>query len=487
MNKLKRTLALTAALVMTASAFVSCGKDDKSSSSSTSPTSAPAATSGENVTSGDEDPTSGAPADGKTEEVGAIDSSLGTGGDSFKVVSWNGDDANAMVKLYNANKGDLKDAEFVNMNCTGGEARAKYEQMFKANEEIDLYFVEVDWALAFIDGDKTVALDKLGFTDDNFADFYSYTDEVGKDMNGVRKGASWQAAAGGFAYRTDLAEEYLGVTSTADMQGKVSDWTNFKAAAKTVADASSKKTALADSLGGVWQVFSAGRTNPWVSNGTLQIDDSCKEFAELAKELWDMGGVAQYGQWNGDWTGIGATGGTMGYFVSTWGFGGFFAEAAGGKEEGKGSYGKWNVVQGPEEFFWGGTWMVVNPATDNAEECQQFIKTFAVDRATMKEYATSKPEYVNNKVVMEDVVAAGQYKNTEVYNNLQKQNYYEELHKSALKIDLKGLVTAYDSDVKAAFLEAVTDDYCKGGKSWDDTVASFKKKVKAANSVIKVD
>lgn len=486
MNKLKRTLALAAALVMTASAFVSCGKDDKSSSSSEAATK-PAATEGNSV----EDPTEGSSdvaTDGKSEEVGAVDSSVGTGGESFKVVSWNGDDANAMIELYNANKGaDLKDAEFVNMNCGGGDARAKYDAMFKANEEIDLYFVEVDWALAFIDGDKTLDLEKLGFTDANFADFYSYTDEIGKDMDGVRKGASWQAAAGGFAYRTDLAEEYLGVKSPTEMQAKVSSWDNFTASAKTVSEASDGKTALADSLGGVWQVFASGKTTPWIKGGALQIDDSCETFAKLAKELWDMGGVAQYGQWNGDWTGAGATGEIMGYFVSTWGFGGFFAEAAGGDTEGKGSYGKWNVVQGPEDYFWGGTWMVVNPKTDNGEECQQFIKTFAVDRTTIEEYATTKPEYVNNTVVMESIVSSGTYKNELIYNNLGKQNYYAELHKSAQNIDLKGLVTAYDADVKAAFLGAVTDDYVKGGKTWDETVASFKDKVKTANPVINVD
>ena len=75
---------------------------------------------------------------------------------------------------------------------------------------------------------------------------------MGTDQNGVLKGASWQAAAGGYCYRTDLAEQYLGVTTPEEMQAKVADWDTFWATAKEVYDASGNKTAMADTLGGVW-------------------------------------------------------------------------------------------------------------------------------------------------------------------------------------------------------------------------------------------
>ncbi|MDE5947059.1 MAG: ABC transporter substrate-binding protein [Oscillospiraceae bacterium] len=361
------------------------------------------------------------------------------------------------------------------MACKGGEAAEKLNNMFKANDDFDLYFVEADWALMFInDDEKTAPLSDLGFTDDNFADIYSYTDEIGKSSSGVRKGVSWQAAAGGFAYRTDLAEQYLGVKTPDEMQAKVGDWASFKDAAKTVSEQSGGNTALCDSLGGLWQVFAAGRTQPWVdSSDTLQVDDSCKEFAELAKELWDGGGVTQVDQWSPDWLPMGSTDKVMGYFVSTWGFGDtILVGAAGG--EGKGTYGKWNVCVGPQEYFWGGTWMVVNPKTDNAEEAQSFIKTFTVDDEQIKEYALNKPEYCNNVNVMADIVANPDYKDTKVLNNLQGQNYFEVLDKSVKGVNLNGLVTPYDATIKSKFLDTVKESYVKGGKSWDETVEDFK-------------
>lgn len=483
MNKLKKTLALVAALAMATTAFVGCG-DEKESSSTSTPSSSEASEESkadesseeskedESSEESKEDESSAAtPGATASEEVGAVN--LKTGGDTFSVASWNADDAEAMIAQWESVSG--KKANFVNLACAGGEAAEKFNNMFKAGDDLDLYFVEADWALMFInDDEKTAPLSDLGFTDDNFTDIYSYTDEIGKSSSGVRKGISWQAAAGGFAYRTDLAEQYLGVKTPDEMQAKVGDWDSFKAAAKTVSEQSGGKTALCDTLGGLWQVFAAGRTQPWVdANDTLQVDDSCKEFAELAKELWDEGGVMQVDQWSPDWLPAGQTDNVMGYFVSTWGFGDtILVGAAGG--EGKGTYGKWNVCVGPQEYFWGGTWMVVNPKTDNAEEAQSFIKTFTVDDEQIKTYALNKPEYCNNMNVMADIVANPNYKDTKVLNNLQGQNYFEVLDKSVKGVNLNGLVTPYDATIKSKFLDTVKGSYVKGGKSWEETVEDFK-------------
>lgn len=492
MNKLKRTLALVATLAMATTAFASCdnGKESSKAESSKAESSAAESSDAESSDAESSDDDSTADPSAKSEEVGAIDSSLKTGGDTFTVSSWNADDAEALIKQWEKATG--KKATFNNMSCKGGEAAEKYNNMFQAGDDIDVFFVEADWALQFVNDDtKTVALDKLGFTDANFAEMYAYTDEIGKDLNGVRKGASWQAAAGGFAYRTDLAEKYLDVKTPEEMQAKIGTWDGFVDAAQTVADATNGKTALCDTLGGLWQVFAAGRTSAWVQNNTLVVDDSCKEFADLAKKLWDMGGVTKYDQWEKEWLPMGQTDEVMGYFVSTWGFGETILVGAAGGEDGA-TYGKWNVCVGPQEYFWGGTWMVVSPKTNNAEECQSFIKTFTVDDAQIKEYALSKPEYCNNTTVMAEIIkeAAADtsvYKDTLVLNNLNGQNYFEVLDESVKGVDLNGLITPYDATIKAKFVKIVKDDYVKGGKSWDDTLTAFKKAVKGEIDSLNVE
>jgi hypothetical protein len=466
MNTLKRTLALVATLALSATAFVGCGSSDSSSSSK-------AATTG-SATEGASDSTEAATknepsATGNSTELGAV--TLKTGGDKFSIAAWNEDDVPYLIKLWGKNGGDESKVDFTSFGVGGGAASEKYDALFKSGADLDVYFCEADWALKYINDDtKTAPLEALGFSDANFADVYSYTTEIGRATEGANAGkmvgASWQAAAGGFAYRTDLAEQYLGVKDPAAMQAEIGSWDKFVAAATKVAEASKGKVALADSLGGMWQVFAANRSVPWVKDGRIMFDESCETFANYAKTLWDNGGVTQIDQWNDAWIPAGKDGSAMGYFVSTWGFGegAFFGQAS------SESRGKWKVVQGPSAYFWGGTWIVVNPKTDNAEEAQQFIFTATVNPETMRTLALEKPEYVNNLSVMQKIVDANECPNEFVTNNLGGQNYFAELHENAKAIDLKGLITPYDATIKSAFITAVKEEICQGGKSYDEAI-----------------
>lgn len=490
MNTLKRTLALVATLAMAATAFASCGKTEEGNDT-TEPTEAPT----EAATEAPADDDSSEPA----ADVSAIDASVGQGGDTFTVAAWNTDDVPYLLAQWKGLEFDtiadklvndeIDGIKFIVFNCGGGEASEHYDQLFLDGGDLDVYFCEADWALKFINDDsKTLALDKLGLTDADFPNIHSYTDEIGKDGNGVRKGISWQAAAGGYGYNARLAEEYLGVTSPEEMQAKVADWDKFVATAKEVSEASNGGCAMADSLGGLWQAYACGRTTPWVVDNALQIDDFCKSYADTAKALWDCGGVTKNSQWasDGSWTAAGTTGACMGYFASTWGFGGFFLDAAGG--EGGAEYGNWNLVQGPTPFYWGGTWIVVNPATDNGQEARDFIISAASDEAQMTDYATKKPEYVNNTSVMDALNNADTVYNQKISGNFKDgQNYFKVLAENAKSIDFKGLITAYDSTIKGCFQDAVRDEYLMGGKSYEDTIETFKDKVAEAITTIDVE
>lgn len=493
MNTLKRTLALVATLAMAATAFASCG-DDKDSSSSSSSSSSEASKVEEPSEDTSEDSSDAQDTTKAEESTGEIADSVGKGGDTFTIAAWNADDVPFLIAQwkgldYDSIQDDLaNDAvdgiKFINFGVGGGDASEKYDNLFKSGDDLDVYFCEADWALKYInDDEKTLPLADLGLGDSDFANIYAYTDEIGKSSDDVRKGVSWQAAAGGFQYRSDLAQEYLGVTSPEEMQAAIGDWDKFVEAAQTVSEKSSGKTALADTLGGMWQAYACGRTTPWVVDNALQIDDFCKEFADTAKALWDCGGVTKNGQWTDEWTAAGTNDTCMGYFVSTWGFGSFALDAAGG--EGGATYGKWAVCQGPQPFFWGGTWIVVNPKTDNGEEARDFIISATSNEDQMSTYAVNKPEYVNNSKVMDDLISSNTVFNEKITNNLGGQNFYAELADNAKTIDFNGLITPYDATIKTDFINVVKEQYLEGGASWDDTVEAFKDKI--AEDVTAID
>ena len=492
MNTLKKTLALMAALAMTATAFASCGDDEKDSSSERSSSkveSSEEATEEATEESGEES--------SEATASGEIDSSVATGGDTFTVAAWNADDVPALLAQWKGQdfdtmKADLAEKEtvdgihFINFGVGGQDASEKYDQLFDGGEDLDVYFVEADWALKYIgDDEKTLPLEKLGITDAELPNIFSFTDEIGKTKDGVRKGVSWQCAAGGFGYRADLAKEYLGVESPEAMQEKIGDWDKFVEAAKTVNEKSSGQTALADTLGGLWQAYACGRKTPWVVDNKLNIDDFCKDFADTAKALWDCGGITQNTQWSPEWTAAGTNDSCMGYFVSTWGFGGFFLDAAGG--EGGATYGNWAVCEGPQPYFWGGTWMVVNPKTDNGDLAREFILSATSDENQLSAYATAKPEFVNNSKVMDDLISANTVFNKTITDNLGGQNFYSALADNAKGINFNGLITEYDATIKADFTQAVKEQYLEGGASYEDTLEAFKDLVSEHITTIEID
>jgi len=460
MNKLKRTLALVATLAISATAFVGCGDDKSSSSSSSSSSSESSSESSAAETSAAE-----STADNSTASTGSFEykGSLPTGGDKMTVLCWTGDDLDVMLKTWEAAEGvDASKVNFKNFQVGGGEAAAQYDQYFLGGEDVDMLMVEADWALKYINDDTATApLEQLGFSDQDFADQYAYTQEVGRATAGKNAGklvgTSWQAAPGGWCYRTDLAETYLGVKTPDEMQAKVSDWDAFQATAKEVMEKSGdKKTALTTTLGGIWQAFAANRTTPWVKDNKLAVDDFCNTFVTLAKNMRDNGYVTEANQWTDEWYAAGQTDDTMGYFVSTWGFGDAILNTAAGGEGGA-TYGKWNVCVGPTPYFWGGTWACVSPKTDNADMVASFMNYFTVNKDSMKAYALAKPDYVNNMKAMQEIVDEKSNSNP----LLGGQDQFAVLHEGAQKINLNGLITPYDATIKTAFLDAV-NAYCAG-------------------------
>lgn len=476
MKNLKKTIAMISSVVMAGSVFAACG----GSTEKPADTQAPAAGGDTTTAAAEGGDTEAAPAETESAAPAETEAAADGAADKLTVLCWNTDDIDPMLKLFCEKTGHSADEFNVkSFGCGGGEAAENYDAyLADANNDADILFVEADWALKYINDDNaTQALSNIGFSDADYADLYDYTIEIGKSSSGVQKGLSWQAAAGGFCYREDLAEKYLGVTSPDDFQALVSDWDKFMDTAAKVKDASGGATALTSTLSGVWQVFSAGRSNPWVSDNKLQLDDECKKYIDIAKTMYDNGYVIKdLAQWNTDWYAAGQTDSTMGYFVSTWGFGdAILTQAAGG--EGGATYGKWKVVVGPQPFYWGGTWATVATRCNNPELAKEFISFFTTNAETAQAYSESKGEYVSNQKAMEGVLANGSYTGVGV---LGGQNQFETLNVVAQGINMAGGITPYDSTIKQAFNDAVTQ-YCQGNYATvDETIDAFVDSVAAS-------
>lgn len=472
----KRILAalLASAAVLS---FAGCSKDNGSSGDSSAADSSAADSSAADSSAAD--------SSAADDSSNAGDSALSSE-ETLTILAWTGNsDIKNMVKLFCQEKGYSEDQIVIKGVGDNGEgARDQYAQYLSGDGDADLMCLEADWILQYINDDTLVApLSDLGITEADYANAYDYTVQIGKDKNGVLKGASFQAAPGGFVYRTDLAEEYLGVKTPEEMQEKVKDWDTFMETAKTVYEASGNKTSLTATEGGLWQVYAANRTQPWVVDGKL-VMDTAEDFFDVAKTMADNHYLAGVPQWNPAWYQAGQDGTTMGYFFSTWCMtnsdGSQLWQAEGVTKDDDGNlsgptFGKYNICQGPTGYFWGGTWLAASTKCDTKDLATEFVKFFTTDADTMQKYAEFTGDFTNNKVAMQAIIDAGTNKN----DLLGGQDQFAVLADGANNIKMDGLITEYDSKIKSCLNTAVQDYIAGTYATKEEAVDAFKKSVVA--------
>ncbi|MCH5193390.1 MAG: carbohydrate ABC transporter substrate-binding protein [Oscillospiraceae bacterium] len=447
MKNFNKKIALIAALACAGTMLAGCNSNTTDDGGNTGGGNAPAADGG-NAGGGDSGNAGGGDA-----PAPAPAADLADDGDKLTILCWTGDDIDPMIDYFVANSDYTKDqVTWVQVGTSGGEAREQYQQYLSGGEDADLLILEADWILQYLNDQYTVPLSSLGIDKGDYSNAYSYTTAIGTDESGTLRAATWQCAPGGYAYRADLAEQYLGVTSPEEMQAKIGDWSKFEEAAKTVSEASGGKTAMAATLGGMWQVYQYNRSQPWVVNNKVVLDNA-ENFLDIAKTYRENNWVTDVGQWSDAWYAIGQDDSTMGYFFSTWclGSGAMLSNAEGG--EGGATYGKYNLCPGPSGYAWGGSWLAPSTKCNNKTMAADFVKMFTVNTDTMKGYALSKGEFVNNKAAMQAIVDEKSNSNP----LLGGQDQFAVLMDSANAIKMDGLITKYDSAIKEQFNNAVTD------------------------------
>lgn len=279
-----------------------------------------------------------------------------------------------------------------------------------ADDKIDMFLVEADYALKYVDTDYTLDVKGLGITDDELADQYTYTQDIVKSKDGALKGVTWQATPGLFAYRRSIAKDVLGTDDPDKVQEALADWTKFDDVAKKASDKGYKMLSGYDDS---YRTFSNNVSKKWLSDDkTIQIDDNIYKWIDQTYEYTQKGYNNKTLLWQPDWQkDQGPKGKVFGFFYSTWGInftllGNSLEKAVkdGGKEEvGNGIYGDYAVCQGPQAYYWGGTWMCACAGTDNKSLVVDIMKKLTTDKANMKKITEETQDYTNNKSAMEEL------------------------------------------------------------------------------------
>ena len=334
-----------------------------------------------------------------------------------------------------------------------------------ADDKVDMFLIEADYAKKYIDADANVAmpLKDLGITSDDLSKQYKYTQDVVTDANGDLRGTSWQACSAGLIYNRATAKEVLGTDDPAEVQKAVADWDTYNETAKKMADAG---YLMQSTVNDTYRVYSNNVSGPWVQDGKVVIDDNIKKWVDDSKAQVDAKETTTAELWSDDWSkGFYPEGKVFCYFGPAWLIN-FSMKAD--DEKSIAAQGGWGLVNGPQGFFWGGTWICAAQGTDNPSLVKDIMLKMTTDDDIMKEIAQKDSDCVNNKEVLKALASDDSGSN----KVLGGQNPYQMLADGAEKVDMSN-ISIYDQGCNEEFQKAMKN-YFDGNASYDDALAQFK-------------
>lgn len=465
----KRLLALTMAMIMVASTMVACGGNDNPAPTEPTTGSEPAPGGEEPAPGGDE------PTEPVVPESGWEATS---GGAVLNIYCWNEEFKSRVTDHYadytevDATHGTIGDVQVV-WNITPSDDNAYQNNLDEtllgqmsaaADDRIDLFLVEADYALKYVDTEYTLPVSELGIAASEYADQYTYTQDIVTDSAGVLKGVSWQGCPCVMFYNREAALDIFGTDDPDEVQAYVKDWDTFYATAADVAAAGYMMTATANDT---YRVYSNNVSSPWVVNGKINVDANIEAWVEDSKAMVDAGQTTTSELWSADWSqGFYPEGKVFCYFGPAWLINFCMADGEPGSIA---TNGGWGACVGPQSSFWGGTWICAANGTDNADIVADIMRELTMNADVMTEIVLADDDFVNNKPAMEAMAAPDSDYSSRI---LGGQNPLAMYCEGAEKIDLSNL-SAYDQACNEEFQQAMKNYFDGNYATYEDALAAF--------------
>lgn len=442
---MKKALSILVALVMLLGLLVGCGTPESSSNETTTPEKTSVAETTPEKTS-----------DEKPEE-----------GKVFNIYCWNEEFKGFFEKYYK-----VPDGITVNWTITPSEGGAYQDKLDEAllrqadapaDEKIDMFLAEADYILKYTNTDYTQDIQALGVTD--FSNTYNYTVQAASDANGVIKGVSFQCCPAALIYRRSIAKDVLGTDDPAEVQKKLDNWDKFN---EVAAQAKAKGYYMTASESATFRVFSNNTTAPLVdSSNKLVLDKAIEDWKKQAKDFTDKGYTLTCDIWSDECTAqMFGSGKTMCFFGPAWYFNFCMGNAM---DPEKGCFGDWAICQGPQPYFWGGTWLLAASGSDNPTMLADVLNTFINDEEVCTQLIKNDAQFTNNRKINEQFASDPNY-GSEFLGGQNDVAVFVELAKN-IRFEHK---TIYDQ-LLCEGLQGFWREYCDGAVTEEQAMANYYK------------
>jgi hypothetical protein len=348
-----------------------------------------------------------------------------------------------------------------------------------------MYCAEAAFVLKYTQGDMAsyaATYEDLGIdvaAETKAADIAQYTIDIGtRPSDGKLVGLGYQATGSAYIYRRSIAKDVWGTDDPAVVADKIGPgWDKFFAAA---AELKAKGYGIVSGDGDIWHAVENSSEKGWIVDGKLTIDPARETFLDLSKSLKDNGYHNDTQDWTDAWfadmKGIGAQP-IFGFFGPAWLINYVMAGNSGGTKPGEGTYGDWAVCNPPVGFFWGGTWVIANAASEKKEAVAKLVEWITLqsdDKGLQYGWANGT---LYGEGGTKDTVSSGTVmamSNGELAF-LGGQNMFDVFVPANQFANGKNL-TQYDSVINLLWRDQVRQ-YTAGNVTREDALAAFKQAV----------
>jgi len=343
------------------------------------------------------------------------------------------------------------------------------------DEKVDLFLAEADYIIKYTNSDATMDVKSIGVTD--FSNTYKYTVEAASDANGVVKGVSFQCCPAAVIYRRSIAKDVLGTDDPAEVQAAMDSWDKFN---EVAAQAKAKGYYMIPTTNATYRVYSNNTTSPWVKDGKLNIDDNIVAWMDQSADYVANGYTAYTSNiWGDEATSeMFASGKSMCFFGPAWYFNFSMGNA---QDPEKGCSGDWAICQGPQAWFWGGTWILAATGTDNPTMVADIMNTFINNEDVCSKLVSDEAQFSNNQVVNNKFAADASYGNA----FLGGQNDTAIFAELAKNIKFQN-ITQYDQLCNEG-LQTYFQEFLDGNVDRDTAIANFKDYIKTTYPSVTVE
>ena len=345
-----------------------------------------------------------------------------------------------------------------------------------ADEKVDLFLAEADYIIKYTNSDATMDVKSIGVTD--FSNTYKYTVEAASDANGVVKGVSFQCCPAAVIYRRSIAKDVLGTDDPAEVQAAMDSWDKFNDVA---AQAKAKGYYMIPTTNATYRIFSNNTTSPWVTaDGKLNIDANIEAWMDQSEDYVKNGYTAYTSNiWGDEATSeMFKTGKTMCFFGPAWYFNFSMGNA---QDPEKGCPGDWAICQGPQAWFWGGTWMLAATGTDNPTMVADIMNTFINNEEVCSKLVSEDAQFSNNQAVNAKFAADASYGN-EFLGGQNDTAVFVELAKNIKFQNVTGYDQACNEGLQTYFQECLD-----GNVDRATAIANFKDYIKTTYPSVTVE